>query len=479
MPRSSVDPMDLNDHRRAIWRRRWRVLLLSVLVAGAVYLRSQSLDEVYSAEVRMQVDPGGADRGSDQAQFLATTYAELVSSGAVVTDAVTRSSLDVAAPKAADRLHATTSSTPGFLTVAATGPTAADATALAQAAADALVASVSATAQADLDERLVPIDRQLAELLLSLRSIDASSVERDVLSAEYQSTLGRRVDLVAEGTDALRVVDLATAGSSPISPTPARDALLALIVALIVNAELVVAMQVLSGRLSGGDDEVVRVTGLPVLTRIPDADQGGTIEGLRMLRTSLLFLESPGDVRCLAVVGVDAGVGTSFVATGLATATAGLDLPVVLIDGDLRSPSVGRIFGVPDQPGLGDLSPGDRPSSRLVPATNHPYLRILPAGKKSDDPAGLLSGRFRDILDSLTDADLIIVDTPPAGSFAETAAIAAQCDVCVVVIDRETTRRKNVVDLVESLRRVGANPVGIVLNREPSDSPARSTRVTH
>ncbi len=470
--------MDLNDHRRAIWRRRWRVVLLSLLVAGAVYARSRSLDEVFTADARLQVEPGGtgADPKGDQAQFLATTYAELVSSNAVVADAVRRSGLDLRSSEADDRLSAQESETPGFLTVAAVGPSPEAALALAQGGSEALASSVTAMAEERLADQLAPIDVQLEQLLAALRATSPTSVERDVLQAQYQSALARRTDLASQGTDRLRVVDAATTSSTPVAPTPARDALLALLVALIVNAELAVALEALSGRFSGRDDEVVRVTGLPVLTRIPDAAHGDPVEALRVLRTSLLFLESPGGVRCLAVVGVDEGVGTTFVATGLAAATAGLELPVVLIDGDLRSPGAGTTFGVPDRPGLGDLGPGDDPASLLVPAPDCPYLRILPAGTPSDDPAGLVSGRFRDVVDRLADADLIVVDTPPAGAFAETAAIAAQCDLCVVVIDRGTTRRKTAVELIESLRRVGANPVGIVLNREASASGTPRSR---
>lgn len=460
--------MDLTDHGRAIWRKRWRVLLLSLVVAGVVYARSASLDEVFVAEARLQVDPAGRaiDVGSDQAQFLATTYAALVSSNEVVQDAVTRSRLRIDASTADHRLSASAAATPGFIAVSASGPSAADARALAQGGAEALRAAVAAASQARIDEQLAPVDAQLAELLIALRATAAGSVERDVVQAQYQAALGRRTELAAQGNDSLRVIDAAVAPSGPIAPTPARDALLALIVALIVNAELVVALEALSGRLSGDDGEVVRVTGLPVLTRIPDGSARDAVESLRVLRTSLLFLEAPGGVRCLAVVGAQGGVGTTFVATGLASATAGLDLPVVIIDGDLRSPAVGRALRVPDRPGLGDLVAGEDPSSLLVPAPDHAYLRVLPAGTASDDPAGLLSGRFRGIVNKLADADLIVVDTPPARAFAETTAIAAQCDLCVVVIDRRTTGRREVVELVESLRRVGANPVGIVLNRE-------------
>ena len=462
--------MDLNDHRRVIWRRRWRVLLLSLLVAGAVFVRSRSLDDVFSADATLQVelaDSGGDLRG-DQAEFLSTTYVELVSSNVVVDDAVERSGLALERAEADDRLSASASSAPGFLSVTATGPTPASARALAQGGADALVDSVAAVGAERLEEQLAPVDAQIEQLLAALRATPEEGVERDVLQAQYQSALARRSELAAQGTDRLRVVEAATANPTPVAPTPARDALLALLVALIVNAELAVALEALSGRFSGEDDEVVRVTGLPVLTRIPDGEDGDPVEALRVLRTNLLFLESPGGVRSLGVVGAEEGVGTTFVATGLAKATAGLEVPVVLIDGDLRSPGVGRCFGVPDRPGLGDLAPNGDPVALLVPAPDYHFLRVLPAGSPSDDPAGLLSGRFRNVVDRLVDAELIVVDTPPAGAFAEAAAISAQCDVCVVVIDRGTTRRKMAVELVESLRRVGANPVGVVLNREPT-----------
>jgi Mrp family chromosome partitioning ATPase/capsular polysaccharide biosynthesis protein len=472
--------MDLDDHRRAIWRRRWRVVLLSLLVAAAVYARSRTLDEVFIADARLQVEPGGSgvDVQGDQAQFLATTYAALLSSNAVVADAVTRSGLALRPSEADDHLSAKASSTPGFLTVAATAPTPKSAQELAQGGADALAASVTSSAEARLADQLAPIDAQLEQLLAALRATSPASVERDVLQAQYQSALARRTDLASQGSDRLRVVDAAAASSTPISPTPLRDALLALVIALILNAELAVALEALSGRFSGRDDEVVRVTGLPVLTRIPNAEHSDPVEALRVLRTSLLFLESSGAVRCLAVVGVDEGVGTTFVATGLAAATAGLEVPVVLIDGDLRSPTAGSTFGVPDRPGLGDLGDGDDPGELLQPAAEHPHLRVLPAGTPSDDPAGLVSGRFRDVLDRLASADLIVVDTPPAGAFAEAAAIAAQCDLCVVVIDRGTTRRKNAVELIESLRRVGANPAGIVLNREAVSGAASRSRAS-
>ncbi len=458
--------MDVEDHRRAIWRRRRQILALSFVIAVLVFARSSGIDDVYGSDARLQALPGGAgaDVPESRASFLATTYAALLGSDAVAERAASDSGLHLDESAAADRLSASVSSTAGFLTVSATGPSAEDAQALAQAAAEALSASVSSSEAARISSLLTPIDDQLDQLLSDLRAAPEESVERDVLQAQYQAVLARRTELAAQQPDELRVVDAAEAGGAPLSPTPARDAVLAFVVAMIVNAELAVLLEAVSGRFSGRDEEVTRLTGLPVLTRIPHADQGDTVEALRVLRTNLLYLEVPGGViRCLGVLGVGEGVGTSFVAAGLASATAALALPVVLVDADLRSPSIGGIFGVPDDRGLGDLHPDDDPTRLLLPAPGHTHLEILPAGNLSADPAAALSGRFRegfrDLVDRMPDADLIVVDTPPGGAFAETAAVAAQCDVCVVVIDRRTTRRKAALE-AHRVAAAGRGPAG-------------------
>ena len=73
----------------------------------------------------------------------------------------------------------------------------------------------------------------------------------------------------------------------------------------------------------------------------------------------------------------------------------------------------------------------------------------------------------------MTWAELVIVDTPAGGLFADALAIASQCDATLVVVDAQNSRRRPVRDLVESLRQVAAQPIGIVLNRtEPAPRPS-------
>jgi capsular exopolysaccharide synthesis family protein len=259
-----------------------------------------------------------------------------------------------------------------------------------------------------------------------------------------------------------------------------RDAVLALIVALILNAELWVVLEVLSDRFAPGvaGDEVQRVTGLPVLAEIPRGIRPEVIEAFRVLRTNLMFHTGEVSVidndvrphvRTIAVLGIEPGCGKSHSAIGLAAASSGLDQRVVLVDGDLRRPVIHRRLKVEPHPGLGDLrTPSDLDRvAQMVPG--HPYLKVIAAGSEVADPSGLLGSDFRRVLDLITPADLIVVDTPSANLFADATAIAAQCDATIIVIDPSTTRRRALVRLVENLRRVNANPVGIVVNRvDPS-----------
>jgi Mrp family chromosome partitioning ATPase len=90
------------------------------------------------------------------------------------------------------------------------------------------------------------------------------------------------------------------------------------------------------------------------------------------------------------------------------------------------------------------------------------------------DPAGLFGGRsFREALEGMTWAELVVVDTPAGGLFADALAIASQCDATLVVVDAQSSRRRPTRNLVENLRQVSAQPIGVVLNRtEPAPRPS-------
>ncbi len=452
---------------RVVWRRKWRVLGVALVLAGIVYFHSDSEPDEYRAEVLLAVTPARAEAGAS-ATYLARQYAALAETRGVASRAVTDATLRLGPAEARDAVDAHATSA-GFVEVAATDRSPRRAEQLAAAVADALASTVRDRQGNDRDATLKPLQDEMAgiERQLSGRDLPADAALRPALVARYQELARAVADARVVPPDRVDVVSPARAASTPVSPTPARDALLTFLAGLVVFGLVTVAVEALSDRFSAEAiaDEARRITGLPVLAEIPRSNGPDVLEGFRTLRTSLMFMSTSERLRTLAVVSVEPGSGKTFLALNLARETAALEVPVVLIDGDLRRPVIHDRLGIDRAPGLADALTSGRPldsTGRVIEG----WLRVVPAGREVADPAGLFGGRdFRSVLEGMTWAELVVVDTPAGGLFADALAIASQCDATILVIDAQSSRRRPVRRLVDNLRRVGAQPIGVVLNR--------------
>lgn len=476
--------MDLTQHFQAIWRRRYLVVLASILVTAAVYGWRSSAPPTYKADALLAVTSGRAAAGEATTQsdvlFLASTYAELAKTRPVVQDALARSGLRIPLSTALLRISTSSSSSAGFIQLSATGPSPAAATALAGGLADALTATVTRQQTERLQAQLAPIEDDINAAQRQLSALPNNAAERPALQSRLEALILSATDRRLRPGDRLDLVAPARSESAPISPHPARDAAFALLLALIVNAELAAAVEALGDRFRGKDetDEVSRVTGLPVLARIPSSAKEGDdelLEAIRTLRTNLTFMSSANRLRSLAIVSVDPESGKSFVARHLAGSLAAFELPVVLIDGDLRRPVLHEILSLDRAPGLSDLFQGNSVEDAIRPVDGRPNLWLLPAGSPVADPSALLSGNlFPSDAKPLSWAEMVIIDTPAGAYFADALAIASQCDGSLIVINARTARRRPTKRLIEDLRTVGAAPLGVVINR--SRAPSRSSQ---
>lgn len=472
--------MELSRHFRAIWRRRWRIVLTSALVAALVGAWSASQPKVYQGAATVAITSGRATAGEsvtrEDTLFLARTYAELSETRPVVADAARRSELSISAAEAGRRLSARAHDDVGFLTVSADGPSPGEATELAAAGASALTAAVSDQQQQALREALAPVEAEVQELGDRLARLDPASADRSPLQARYAALLASATERRLQPVDRLTVVSPARAEPAPVSPQPPRDALLALLVALVVNSELAVLLAGLADRFSGDDQEleVTDVTGLPVLARVPAGGEEAMVEAFRTLRTNLMFMDSLEHVRTVAVVSVDPGAGKSFSSINLARAAASLDVPVALVDADLRRPSAHDYLDLPLAPGLTEVLGGWSGLEQVLKvAPGDAGLHVVTAGSPVADASRLIGSQaLGEVLSRLHWAGLVVVDTPAAGVFADALAVASRCDATVVIVDLATSRRRTTASLVDQLRQVGAKPIGVVLNR--SDRSARS-----
>lgn len=468
--------MDLSEHLRVVWRRKWRVLAVAMVLAGVVFVHSSASPNRYRAEALVQVTPAKATSASSAA-WLARTWASLATTPPVVARAVRTAKISLAPSTAIDRIDAAARSGTGFVSVRALGPSPTQAEKLAQAVATSLIATVQDQQNASRTARLTEARQRQDSLARQLASKDLTpdGPERQALQIEYEALVRATVAVQLEPADRPDIVAAARSGSDPVSPTPARDAFLTFLGGLLVFAFVAVAVEALSDRFSTErpGEEATRVTGLPVLAEVPRTAGAEVVEAFRTLRTSLMFMTTSERLRTLAVVSVEPGAGKTFVALNLAREAAALDVPVVLIDGDLRRPVIHDRLGLPRSPGLSDAL--TRPAADDLPGHEvGGWLRVMPSGAPVTDPAGLFGGRaFREALDAMTWAELVVVDTPAGGLFADALAIASQCDATIVVIDAQTSRRRSVRRLVDALRHVSAQPIGVVLNRtEPVGRPS-------
>lgn len=470
--------MDLAAHFAAIWRHRWVVLVASVLVAIVVFAAFSLEAKVYEANAELSVSVGGGgSNGSSISQtlpFLASTYADLAQTRPVVADAARRSGLGISEQTAASRISVSTPGSIGFVELTATGPSLQDAVALDKGISDALVAAV----QAQQQQILQPLEAQAQQLAAQIAALPANSARAATLQTQYQ-TLIQSIATAQAQAISLSVVSPAEGGSSPVSPKPKADAALAFVTALVVLAELSVGYELLSDRFSRTtrDDEIRRLTGLPVLARIPRAFGPELIEAFRTLRTSLLFVNGSSKTRTIAIVSSAPEVGKSFVSINLASSFADLGIHAALVDADMRRPAIASRLGLADSPGLSEALNGNDVAETLVGRrTDSGFnLFVMPAGAPVSDPAALLTGRLAEwVFPGLSGFDAVVVDTPADSVFPDASIIASRCDAAVIVIDASSTKRRSLKALLDHMREIGAHPQGVVVNRVPE--PARLGR---
>jgi capsular exopolysaccharide synthesis family protein len=472
--------MDLAAHFRVIAQNWLRILLISVGIAILVFAASTVQSKKYEATERLVVTPGGEASGgqtlSQAAAYLAQNYAEFAESPAVIRRAIKDSGLDLTVKEAQARITAAQVGDLGFIDLKATGPSRAEAQRLTRFASASLQSAITTQQTAQKADDLAPIQAQRTQLQNRLNSLSADSPDRDTVRAQLDALNEAEIAIRSRADNKLSILAPALAGDAPISPKPLRDSLLAFIVSLVVVAELTVLVHFMGDRFSRSEDtaDVTRITGLPVLAKIPKGSGIELVEAFRVLRTNLMVLEGAGKPRTLAVVSSNQSAGKTFTAVHLAQSAAGLDEKVVIVDADLRRPSVHERLGVPRAPGLSAVLEGNDLATMLRKLPDTPFLRVLASGAPVQDASAVLGARaFRQVLDSLRAVRLVVVDTPPAAMFADAMAIASQCDATIFVLDVKTSRRRQVRQTLEALERAGANMVGVVVNR--TASPRRSS----
>ena len=232
-------------------------------------------------------------------------------------------------------------------------------------------------------------------------------------------------------------------------------------------------------------DEVFELCGLEPLAQmprtglLPGAGTGSNailrhepsaelFDSYRLLRFNLLNAAERGYMGSLVITSATGSEGKSDLAADLAAVMATGGRKVILVDANLRNPSLAPRFGLAERPGLTDVLIGEASLEAALMPTDVDGLRILPAGAKTTNPVDLLeSAQMVSLHSELRElADLVIFDAPSCLSFVDVSVLASFTDSVIMVSELGTTKRELLNRGVNLLQRSSARLVGVVLREQ-------------
>jgi capsular exopolysaccharide synthesis family protein len=201
-------------------------------------------------------------------------------------------------------------------------------------------------------------------------------------------------------------------------------------------------------------------------------------EAVRTIRNTILLSDFEGRLRSIVLTSAAPGEGKTTIAAHLAIANADRGKRTLLVDGDLRRPSLHTKFRLTPREGLreglSNVLTGELPWQDVVlPIEGRPNLNLLPAGPGSHRAADLIGPRLSTLLDEFAkEYDLVFLDSPPLLGFAECLQMATAADGVLIISRAGETRRKAVAEVISVLSRLRANILGVVLNQVSQNTSA-------
>lgn len=441
--------MTLRDHIRLL-REHWPViigcLILGVLGAAAV---TYSQPPSYSAAARMyvasQIAPGSASDALDLADLSAQrvrSYQELVRSERIGQEVVARLGLPLSAVQVRQKLSADVELDTVVLTITVTDDSPVRAADIANAAAGAMVGLV-----AEL-ERL-PDPAQLPPL--TLRIVEPASPP---LVADWPNP---PLNLAAGGAFGL-LVGVGLSGLRRALDDSVRTA---------HQLRSLTGVPVL-GALGYSPKMAKRPLSLDELRRLP---QG---EAVRHTRTRLQLLMRASGVKVVGITSAVPDDGQTAMLCNLAVAMADAGRRVVVVEADLRRPTLAQYFGLWPEPGLRSVVIGHKSLAQAVQPVDR-NLDVLTSAHVADDPTAVLSSRaMTDLLVALRQRyDIVLVDVPPVLSDAAAALVAANTDGCVLVVRYGRTTAEEAAAATAVLASASVRLLGTFMTKVPRKARIR------
>jgi capsular exopolysaccharide synthesis family protein len=189
-------------------------------------------------------------------------------------------------------------------------------------------------------------------------------------------------------------------------------------------------------------------------------------EAYRVLRTNLLFSRKDDKLNTICIVSAGAGEGKSTTVMNLATVFAQSGQRVLIVDSDLRRPTLHKMLGVTNNLGLTNYLLRQNTLEEVVQTTKVPELDFLASGKLPSSSLGILSSaQMKDLITELKQRyDFVLFDSPPIMGVSDASILASEVDMSLQVIQYRRYPQPMNIRAKQMIEKVGGNLVGIVLN---------------
>ena len=344
-------------------------------------------------------------------------------------------------------------------------------------------------------EASAPVDTVIVEIAVTDPSPERSARIADAVAAQLSTTVEFLAPQDEQGDPTVRALTVADAEipHEAASPDLLQDLALGLLAGALLGVVAIAGRAALDTRVQD-PAAVAAVTDLPVVGTVGVLPAGSPVvvesapnspaaEAFRQLRTNLQFLQVTRDVAADAqavpvrVVMVTSSVpdeGKSTVAANLAATLAETGSRVLLVDADLRRPSVARLLGLEGAAGLTTVLLGRATVADVAQEWGSSGLDVLTSGPVPPNPSELLaSPALRRLLGDLRPVyDVVVVDAPPLLPVADAAILSHAVDGTFVVANARRVHRHQLREGLANLTRVRATVLGVVLNQVRRDETA-------
>ena len=314
------------------------------------------------------------------------------------------------------------------------------------------------------------------------RSIQYNIFQRDVDTNRelYDGLLQRYKEIGVAGgvgTNNVSIVDSAQVPDRPSRPRPLLNILMSLMIGSVIGIVLALVREQIDETITDPSDLEKRI-GLPLLGTIPRAEtddprtelkdpKSNMTEAYLSVQTSLAFSTDHGIPKTLTVTSTRPAEGKSTTAYAIAYSIARNGARTLLVDGDMRSPSVHRDLGIENRKGLSTYLSGDDDFQTLLQRLEGEPFAVMTAGPQPPNAAELLrSGRLEKLIAALSEHfEYVVVDSPPVMGLADAPIIASRTEGTVYVVEARSVKARLARVALGRLRQSRALLLGTVLTK--------------